>query len=218
MTTRRSPRSTWLRAAVAACAFSVVSLPAIIARRRFTRVEVMGESMTPALLPGDYLVLRRGAPPRGNEAGHIVATADPRPGADGRLLLKRIIGLPGESLRVGGAVQINGRILREPYAHGDAADELHRGVNRLSPDAYFLLGDHRGASTDSRDFGPVTRDRIEGYAVFRYWPPARAARLHPATRELLGAEPAAYPPSPAAVHAAPLPLYWRAPASDEGKP
>lgn len=171
---------------LAAAAASVVAL---FLRRLLMRVEVAGESMTPALLPGDFLILRQGPPERGEEYGQILALRDPRPEGDGRLLLKRVVGLPGEALRIGGALQVNGRVLIEPYAHGDAPAEQHRGINRLEPDAYFVLGDHRGASTDSRDFGPVPREAIVGHAIFRYWPPARAGRLIPPVRRLLGASP-----------------------------
>jgi signal peptidase I len=141
------------------------------------------------LQPGDYLLLRRCSPPRGREYGSIIALRDPRPVGDGRLLLKRVVGLPGESLRIGGGpVQINGRVLIEPYAHGSGPYDQHRGINRLAPDEYFVLGDHRGASTDSRDFGPVRREGIEGVAVFRYWPPERLGRLRARVRVLTGVD------------------------------
>src|SRR5690606_3936483 len=117
--------------------------------RRWQRVEVAGDSMTPALMPGDYLLLRHGPPSPERAYGQIVVTDDPRPEGGGRLLLKRIVGLPGEALRVGGGVQVNGRRLIEPYAHGDDPVVQHRGVQRLAEDTYFLLGDHRAASTDS---------------------------------------------------------------------
>lgn len=198
-------RRLWLASlALAAAAASVLGWAL---RRRLTRVEVAGESMTHALTPGDFLILLRGAPPAGAEYGQIVALRDPRPEGDGRLLLKRIVGLPGEALRVGGTLQVNGRILIEPYAHGATPAEQHRGINRLAPDTFFVLGDHRGASTDSRDFGPVTRDAIIGRAVLRYWPPARAGLLRPPERRLLGAGP------PAA-----QPLYWQTAAPDAGNP
>lgn len=143
-------------------------------RRRYYRVEVAGDSMRPSLAPGDFLVLRRGAPTSGTlEAGSIVALRD----ATGRLILKRVIGLPGESLRVGTAVLINRRPLIEPYAIGESPQTQFRGANQLPEDEYFLIGDNRAASTDSRDFGAVQRDRIEGVAVARYWPLARAGRL-----------------------------------------
>ena len=172
--------------ALAAAAVACLAIPAWRFARLLQRVEVAGDSMTPALLPGDFLLLRRGAPPRESAYGHIVITDDPRPEGDGRLLLKRIVGLPGEALRVGGGVQVNGRRLIEPYAHGDDPLGQHRGVHRLGEDTYFLLGDHRGASTDSRDFGPVPRARLSGTAWFRYWPPGRLGRLRPPPRRVLG--------------------------------
>ena len=191
-----------------ALAAAAVSVLALLLRRLLMRVEVAGESMTPALLPGDYLVLRRGAPAPGTEYGQIVALHDPRPEGDGRLLLKRVVGLPGESLRVGGTMQVNGRVLIEPYAHGEAPSEQHRGINRLAEGTYFVLGDHRGASTDSRDFGPVAREAIAGHAILRYWPMARSGWLRPPERRLLGVG-----PEPAS-----QPLYWQTPAPDAGNP
>lgn len=195
----------WL--ASVALAAAAVSVLALVLRRLLMRVEVAGESMAPALLPGDYLMLRRGAPAPGAEYGHIVALHDPRAEGDGRLLLKRVVGLPGEALRVGGALQVDGRVLIEPYAHGDPPSEQHRGINRLEPGAYFVLGDHRGASTDSRDFGPVPREAIAGHAVLRYWPVARAGWLRPPERRLLGVGPET-----------PRPPYWQAPTPDTGNP
>lgn len=169
--------------------------------------------MTPALQPDDFLVLRRGAPAVDAAYGHVVAVLDPRPEGDGRLLLKRVVGLPGEALRVGGGVQVNGRVLDEPYAHGSTPYEQHRGINRLAPDEYFLLGDNRGASTDSRDFGPVRAEAIIGTAVLRYWPPRRATRLRAVHRRFLGVAESAGPAAPS-TH----PLPWverRASASPE---
>lgn len=195
----------WL--ALVALAAAAVSVLAVALRRGIMRVEVAGESMTPALLPGDFLILRRGSPPAGSEYGQIVALRDPRPEGDGRLLLKRLVGLPGEALRVGGSLQVNGRVLIEPYAHGETPAEQHRGINRLEPDTYFVLGDHRGASTDSRDFGPVPLAAIAGYAVLRYWPFARAGWLRPPMRRLLGVGPEA-----------PQPLIWQPSAQDAGNP
>lgn len=165
-----------------AAAVACLALPALLLRGRLLRVEVAGDSMAPALLPGDFLLLRRGPPPRTGAFGQIVATPDPRAAAGERLLLKRIVGLPGEALRVGGGVQVNGRRLLEPYAHGNDPPAQHRGVQRLGADSYFLLGDHRAASTDSRDFGPVPSARLQGTAVLRYWPPRRLGWLHPPAR------------------------------------
>lgn len=174
-------------AAAGAALLAGVAVAAGLARGRYLRVAVAGESMTPALQPDDFLVVRVG-PPRASDGaaafGRIVAVRDPRPTGDGRLLLKRIVGLPGESLRVGGGVQVNGAFLDEPYASGETPYEQHRGINRLAEDEYFVLGDNRSASTDSRDFGPVRAEQIVGTAVLRYWPLSRRSRLVPPERRL----------------------------------
>ena len=134
--------------------------------------------MRPALEPGDWLVLRRGAPSAeqlasGAASGLVVAARSP----DGRLLIKRIVGLPGESLRIGATVEVNGRGLDEPYASGEAPRPGYRGVSRVGPDALVLLGDRRDRSTDSRDFGPLSVAAVEGVVLARYWPPRRIGRL-----------------------------------------
>ena len=135
--------------ALAAAAASSLTAAGLLLARRLYRVEVAGPSMLPSLHPGDYLVVRRGAPPRGDAAfGRIVATRD----EVGRLLLKRIVGLPGESLRVGRAVQVNGRALIEPYTTGASGPADYRGVNRLGDDEYFLL-DGSGRSWELPDLG-----------------------------------------------------------------
>jgi signal peptidase I len=159
----------------------VATLAAIRSLRgRYYRVEVAGDSMRPTLRPGEFLVLRRGAPSVGHvDPGSIVALHD----ATGRLILKRVIGLPGESLRVGSAVLINRRPLVEAYTQGETPQAQFRGANQLAEEEYFLIGDNREASTDSRDFGPVRRDRIEGVAAFRYWPPTRLGRVVTPRRE-----------------------------------
>lgn len=181
---RTAAVTTSLVSAASGAVLAGVTLARLV-RRRYLRVAVAGESMKPALLPEDFLVLRAG-PPRPAEAfGRIVAVHDPRPEGDGRLLLKRIVGLPGESLRVGGGVQVNGRLLEEPWAHGETPAEQHRGINRLEEGRYFLLGDNRGASTDSRDFGPIPAEDVIGTAVLRYWPPRRFGCLRPAPRRLV---------------------------------
>jgi len=146
---------------------------------RYYRVGVVGESMTPSLHAGDYLLLRRGTTTGGEAPGTLVTIRD----ATGRPLLKRIVGLPGESLRVGTEIHINGFPLIEPYVSGETPQTQFRGVNRLREDEYFLVGDNRSASTDSRDFGSIHHDRIEGIALFRYWPPERFGRLHTAPRQ-----------------------------------
>ena len=139
-------------------------------------VDVAGDSMAPALKAGDWLVVRRRDCPAGERAFGLVVTAR---APEGRLLLKRVVGLPGETVQVeGGALRIDGRRLDEPYATGETLASPFRNLARLGPDDYYLVGDHREASSDSRDFGPFSRDRIDGIAFLRYWPPRRVGRLH----------------------------------------
>jgi len=155
---------------------------AVVRRVRLTTVAVAGRSMSPALEPGDFLLVRLGGAPRDQRAaGRIVLAAGP----EERLLLKRVVAVPGESVRVGDAVQINGHTLDEPYAHGVADPAAYRGVHQLADAEYFVLGDRRDASTDSRDFGPVRADHIDGVAWLRYWPPARAGLLRRPLRRFL---------------------------------
>jgi signal peptidase I len=140
--------------------------------------------MTPALQAGDWLIIRRGLPPAGLPFGAIALARD----ASERLLLKRVIGLPGETVELrDGRVHIDGHTLIEPYARGvtDPSSEF-RTLTRLDVGAYYLLGDNRGASTDSRDQGAfcagLENHAIEGVAVLRYWPPRRLGRLRPEPR------------------------------------
>ena len=157
-------------------------------RRRWLTVEVAGDSMQPALEAGDWLVVRLIDAASPIEAGAIALARDP----SGRLLLKRVIGLPGETIELRDTrVLVNGRRLAEPYARGqtDPASEL-RTLTRLDRDAYYLLGDNRTASTDSRDHGAFrlggSPPAIEGVARLRYWPLGRAGRLHPELRTFEG--------------------------------
>lgn len=155
---------------------ALASLLAAVALWRLRRVEVAGDSMRPGLAAGDFLLLRRGAPPPERAAGAIVAFEAPRvPGAPPRpeVLLKRVVGLPGEMLRVGAEVEINGRVLDEPYRRGVAPERTYRGAHAVPPDSFFVLGDTREQSTDSREFGAIASNRVLGEAIWRYWPPGR---------------------------------------------
>ena len=141
-------------------------------QRSIVAVEVSGGSMAPALRGGDFILVRRRRLPR--DAFGMVAYLR---GPAGRPLLKRIVGVPGDSVRAGPHVEIHGRPLRERYAHGEPLPRRYRGVHQLAPDEYFVLGDHRATSMDSRDFGPVRAADIHGVAWIRYWPPGRMGRL-----------------------------------------
>jgi signal peptidase I len=85
--------------------------------------------------------------------------------------IKRVIGLPGDRLWIAeGQVWLNGQPLRESYVPGVYRDTRSMAEMVVPPDTYFMMGDHRSISSDSREFGPVERPLIYGKAVFIYWP------------------------------------------------
>jgi hypothetical protein len=97
-------------------------------------------------------------------------------------LVKRVVGLPGERVRlVAGRLEVDGRAVAEPYLDATPGGGTRStGARpsgdldlRLGEDQYLLLGDHRAASTDGRDFGPVPAAALAGRVRFAYWPPRR---------------------------------------------
>jgi len=85
--------------------------------------------------------------------------------------IKRVIALPGEEVEIRhGAVYVNGKVVPEPYVPAQYEDLSDFGPVRVAPDSYFVMGDHRISSNDSRMFGPVANRFIYGRAVFAYWP------------------------------------------------
>ena len=150
-------------------------------------VHVIGFSMVPTLNDGDYLVatkvdLRFTDPQRGD----IVILKDPLDNSQD--FVKRVIALPGEQLRIkSGRIYINGQLLDEPYLSGGEAwvtdNDWPRGAAASStgevipPKTYFVMGDNRNHSSDSRTFGPIRRDEIEARAWFRLLPLDKAGLL-----------------------------------------
>jgi signal peptidase I len=93
--------------------------------------------------------------------------------------IKRVIGLPGDTVEVKeGTVVLNGRPLEEPYVPDDYRDRISVPRQKLPADQYFVLGDHRNSSNDSRTGWTVPRSYIYGKAVFVYWPLWRLGLLH----------------------------------------
>ena len=132
---------------------------------------VRGHSMSPTFSEGDRLLVRR--TPRRTFSfarGDVVVVRD---GPDGeRLHLKRVIGFPRESIRQSdGVLLVNGRRLDEDYLGGlPAVIGLEEEAWNLADDEFFLLGDNRAHSTDSRQLGPARLDNIEGTVRSRFWP------------------------------------------------
>ena len=131
-----------------------------------TRVE--GYSMEPTLYGHQRLIIEklsyRFHEP---ERGDIVVVRVPQ---FDKLLIKRVIGLPGETLEVReGIVYIDGAPLDEPYVNGRPRGDY---PPLTIPEGYvFVMGDNRNNSNDSRSFGPVPIENIVGHAWMRYWPP-----------------------------------------------
>ena len=136
--------------------------------------KVRGNSMLPNFMPGDRLLVSRRAYRAGMPArSDIVILRDPRD--PGQRYLKRVVGLPGEEVRLSeGMLLIDGAPLEEPYLRGlPPSPGLTEQGWKLGDDEYFVMGDSRAHSTDSRDFGPADRGLIVGKAWIRCWPPGR---------------------------------------------
>lgn len=136
---------------------------------------------------GDVIVFK---PPKGADDDAEVQCAEDVPGAacakavDGRSdtnFIKRVVGVPGDELYIeGGRVYLKGkdgrfRQQKEPFIRPDSACEtcnLKKPI-KIPKDHFFMMGDNRGNSTDSRVWGPVPKDWVIGGAFFTYWPPKR---------------------------------------------
>jgi signal peptidase I len=133
---------------------------------------VYGQSMEPNLHTDQRLVVEKisynrwwpiGGPQRGDV---VVFRVDP----NSDLLIKRVIGLPGDRVEIrSGQVSINGELLDEPYISGPTYGDY--GPVDVPPLHVLVLGDNRGFSNDSRAFGPLPLDSVTGRAWFSYWPP-----------------------------------------------
>lgn len=128
---------------------------------------VRGQSMRPAFMPGDQLLT---VSRQGSRRGDVVVVRDQRNGE--KADLKRVVGLPGERIeQTEGLLLIDGGRLTEPYLQGlPSMVGLEENTWTLADEEYFVLGDNRAHSTDSREFGPVRDEDIVGTALFRYWP------------------------------------------------
>ena len=144
-------------------------------------VHVEGLSMFATLEDNDYLIADkvdyRIHPP---ERGDIIILRPPTD--DSKDFIKRVIALPGERLLIRDAVvYINGRRLDEPYIpEAWVVNKDWGGPDGtvIPPNQYFVMGDNRNKSQDSRSFGPIGRDRIDGRAWFRIWPVANFGNIY----------------------------------------
>jgi signal peptidase I len=141
-------------------------------------VKVEGGSMEPGLEDQERIFINKLVYRLESiERGDIIVFRYPRD--THKSFIKRVIGLPGDRIHIAyGHVFVNGNQLPEPYVPSDYLDARSFAEIVVPNNAYFVLGDHRSMSNDSRDFGPVMRGYIYGKAVFGYWPMEKLGILH----------------------------------------
>jgi signal peptidase I len=163
--TRR--RALWALAAILVAGLLVVRLVVLEPFR------IPSESMAPTLVAGDQVLVDkrayRGHVPR---RGDLAVFHAPR---TGEILLKRVVAVGGDLVGIeDGVLVVDGRRPPEPYvADPDAIDSVYFGPVRVRPGTVFVLGDNRGNSEDSREFGAVPTGRLIGRVRARIWPPGR---------------------------------------------
>ncbi|MHB1022522.1 MAG: signal peptidase I [Acidobacteriaceae bacterium] len=168
---RKSPEpkvsafSTWLRDLVVSVAIS-----AFIITFLYQPVKVEGTSMMPELQDQERLFISKMAY-RVGEIHRDDVVVFLYPGDTTKSYIKRVIALPGDDLRIDhGQVYVNGKAIQEPYVPERYRDDRSLANEIIPSGEYFVMGDHRSISSDSRDFGPVDRKLIYGKAEFVYWP------------------------------------------------
>ena len=165
MTTTRAGVRSWLRDLAISIIVSVFIIVFL-----YQPVRVEGTSMLPMLEDQDRLFINKIAYRVGEiHRGDVVVFLYPHDHQ--KSYIKRVIGLPGDDLRIEhGQVWVNGARLPERYVPARFADDRSEAEMVVPEHEYFVMGDHRSISSDSRDFGPVERDLIYGKAAFVYWP------------------------------------------------
>jgi len=157
--------SGWLRDVVislAVSAFFIVFL--------YQPVKVEGTSMMPTLQDQERVFINKFVYKlEPIERGDVIVFRYPRDPS--KSYIKRVIAVAGDRVRIdAGVVYVNGRRLGEDYVPRMYEDVRSYPETIVPPHSYFVLGDHRNLSNDSRDFGTVDEDFIYGKAVFGYWP------------------------------------------------
>jgi signal peptidase I len=141
-------------------------------------VRVEGTSMKPTLIDEERIFINKFVYRFGDVTrGDVVVFWFPRDTT--KSYIKRVIGVPGDTVEVrDGTVFVNAKKLYEPYVTEENRDHASMDAKELGTDEFFVLGDHRNASNDSRAWGLVPRSYIYGKAVFVYWPLDRMGVLH----------------------------------------
>ncbi len=137
--------------------------------------KVSGSSMIPTFHNGDYLITEKISYKfRNPQRGEVIVLKNPRD--ESQDLIKRIIAVPGDTIQISyNFVYINGKFLEEYYLPpgtitGPGAFLTQNSLIKVGDNQYFVFGDNREHSSDSRAWGPITKEEIVGRAFFRYFP------------------------------------------------
>ena len=143
-------------------------------------VKVEGTSMMPSLQNDERIFINKFVYRFGiSDIGRGDTVVFLYPGDPTKSYIKRVIGVPGDTVEIqDGTVVVNGQPLSEPYVAEDYRDRIPMARKIVPPDQYFVLGDHRSSSNDSRSWGWVPRQYIYGKAVFVYWPLENLGAVH----------------------------------------
>ena len=164
----------WLRDVTVSVLIAVVVILFL-----YQPVRVEGTSMMPALVDQERIFINKFAYRFGisdiNRGDTVVFWF---PGDPSKSFIKRVIGVPGDKVQVtDGQVSVNQTLLDEPYVPEAYRDHVSTPPRVVPPGEYFVLGDHRSSSNDSRMWGTVPRHYIYGKAAFVYWPLERMGLL-----------------------------------------
>lgn len=174
MTSEKLTKKSLRQEALELLRFTLIVLAIVIPIRVFIAQPfiVNGESMVPTLANGDYLIIDQiSYKQREPERGEVIVFRFPT--NQRRFLIKRIVGLPGETIAINGskvtATQNDGTViqLEESYLNGDFSSY---GTWELAADEYFVMGDNRQKSSDSRSWGVLNDDLIVGKTFLRLFP------------------------------------------------
>lgn len=175
MSSTTSPLSAYQQFIKDILRFTIIALLVVVPFRFFIAQPfiVSGDSMQPTFQTGEYLIIDQLSYHfQEPERGEVVVFKAPE--SDARFFIKRIIGLPGETVEIqNGTVTIyndqhpDGRRLREPYIQASRRETMSV---KLEPEEYFVMGDNRPVSSDSRSWGPLKLDRIQGRPILRLFP------------------------------------------------
>ena len=152
--------------------FVSVLIAVVIILFLYQPVKVEGTSMMPALVDQERIFINKFVYRFGiSEINRGDTVVFWYPGDPTKSYIKRVVGMPGDRVQVvEGTVFVNGQTLDEPYVPSDYRDAVSTALATVPDNEFFVLGDHRSSSNDSRSWGTVPRRFFYGKAVFVYWP------------------------------------------------